>query len=155
MKRPIELTVALAILAAEYLAVLPGYIASFTSGIKGGLSDPATAFVVSSFFWFITLRPLVLYLLWRGTSWVRTWFIWTLPIGFTFFLVRGLILRGSGRGISSSPPDVMHKLSGPNIFTHVALIVGFFALLVLYSPRVRAWFKHMKDTRSATSLANT
>jgi hypothetical protein len=155
MKRPIELIVALAILAAEYLAVLPGYIASFTSGIKGGISDPATTFVVSSFFWFITLRPLVLYLLWRGTSWVRTWIIWTLPIAFTFFFVRGLLLRASGGGPSSAPPDVMHKLSGPNHFTQVALIVGFLAILILYSPRVGAWFKHMKETRSANRLANT
>jgi hypothetical protein len=155
VKRPAVLTVALAILAAEYLAVLPGYVASFTDGIKRDLSDPATMFVVSSFFWFITLRPLVLYLLWRGTSWVRTWIIWVLPITFTFFLLRALALRSSGGGPSGASPDVLHKLSGPNLLTRAALIVGFFALLVLYLPRVRAWFKYMKETRSVNSLANT
>jgi hypothetical protein len=155
VKRPAVLTVALAILAAEYLAVLPGYVSSFTNGIKRDLSDPATMFVVSSFFWFITLRPLVLYLLWRGTSWVRTWILWVLPITFAFFLLRDIGLRASQGNSSSASPDVMHNLSGPNLLTRAALIVGFFALLVLYLPRVGAWFRYMKETRRANRLANT
>jgi hypothetical protein len=155
MKRPVELTVALAILAVEYLAVLPGYVTSFIQGVKGDMSDPATTFVISSFFWFITLRPLILYLLWRGTSWVRTWIIWVLPIGVAFFLFRGLMLRASNGDVSGAAPDVMDKLNGPNLLTQVALVVGFVAFLVLYSPRVRAWFRLMKEARAASRLANT
>jgi len=155
MKRPIELTVALAILAAEYLAVLPGYIASFIDGIKGESTDPATTFVVASFFWFITLRPLVLYLLWRGTSWLRTWIIWTLPIGVAFFLLRNLMSHSSEGGTAGAPPDVLNSLSGPNLLTQVALTVGFFAFLALYSPRVGVWFRYMKEIRAAQRAANT
>jgi hypothetical protein len=33
-----------------------------------------------------------------------------------------------------------------NAFSYVVLIVGFLALLVLYLPRVGAWFKYMKET---------
>jgi hypothetical protein len=155
MKRPVELTVAFAILAAEYLAVLPGYVSSFIEGIKGRTSDSATAFVVASFFWFITLRPLVLYLLWRGTSWVRTWIIWVLPISFAAFPLRNIMLRASQGGLPGSSPDVIHKLSGPNLMTRAALMVGFFAFLVLYLPRVRGWFKQMKEARAADRLTNT
>jgi hypothetical protein len=154
MKRPVELTVALVILAVEYLTVLPGYVASFVEGVKGGTTGPATTFVVSSFFWFITLRPLVLYLLWRGTSWMRTWIIWVLPISFLFFFLRGLMLGASQSMSSSAAPDVMLKLSGPDLLTRAALTVGLFALLVLYLPRVRTWFKLMKETRAAARVAN-
>lgn len=155
MKRPIELTVALAILAAEYLAVLPGYIASFINGIKDESTDSATTFVLASFFWFITLRPLVLYLLWRGTRWLRNWIIWTLPFGVAFFLIRYLMSHASHSSTTGASPDAFDKLSGPNLLTQIALTIGFFAFLVLYSPRVGAWFKHMKEIRSAHRAANT
>lgn len=154
MKRPIELSVALAILVAEYLAVPPGFVTSFISNIRLVSSDSLAAPAIAGFLSFIIFRPLVLYLLWRGTNWVRTCIIWVLPFSFAFSLIRTLIRRESSGGAFRPSSDLLQKLAGASVLTYMALFIGFLAFLVLYTPRVRAWFIYLKETRRASRLAN-
>jgi hypothetical protein len=139
MKRPIELTIALIVLCAEYFALLPMYFSI------GGV--PLIGFLI--------FRPPVLYLLWRGTSWVRTLFIWSIPIVSVVGFVRAWT-KYTGAAVGGQtdapvgPQDVWENLYNAvqaSSFSMWVGAVGFFAWLVLYLPRVRAWFQYMKESR--------
>jgi hypothetical protein len=149
--RPLELVVALAVLVMEYLAVLPGYVSTFYAKASlGAVTGP----LLYAFLNFLVLRPLVLYLLWRGTSWVRTWIIWTLPITLAAIFIKSLGTQTSNNGVSSPTIwDAYDTLTGGNLITMIALCFGLLAFMALYSPRVGAWFRHMKQTRSKGSDA--
>lgn len=154
MKRPIELTVALVILFAEYLALLPSYLKSFVAVIKSDAHGPIMGAVILGLVLFVVLRPLALYLLWRGTSWVRTLIVWVLPIAVTLSLMRGMAVQTARTsGSIDVPGDFLRSLL-TNAVSRSALIVGFFALLVLYLPRVGAWFRYMKDAHATRRPAN-
>ena len=154
MRRPIELTIALLILFAEYLALLPSYLKSLVGAIHSDAHGLLIAIFIGALIGFMILRPLVLYLLWRGTSWVRTLVIWTLPIALALSLIRDIAAHAAR---ATGPADVLHDFTKSllaNAVSHVALIVGFLALLVLYLPRVGAWFKYMKETHGTRQPAN-
>jgi hypothetical protein len=154
MKRPIELTVALLILFAEYLAILPSYLSSLLGAIKSDTHGVLIGIFIGALVGFIILRPLVLYLLWVGTSWTRTLVVWVLPIALTLSLVRDLAAHAAR---AAGPADVFRDFIGgllANALSHGALIVGFLALLVLYLPRVAAWFKYVKETHGTGRPAN-
>lgn len=155
MKRPIELTVALAVLGAEYLAVVPGYISAFLARIA---AQQVTVQIAAAFLSFLIIRPVVLYLLWRGTSWVRTWIIWTLPLSFVLIV----LLKTATPATSSSQHastgnmvDAYEALRAGNLLTTIALFFGLLALLTLYSPRVAAWFRHMQLSRANRNSGGT
>lgn len=148
MKRPIELTIGLAILVIEYLAVMPHYLISFSGLLNAGGEGKVTAITIWSFVAFVAIRPLILYLLWRGTSWVRTWMIWIIPISLVLSVSEYFGNRATG-GVDNSTQatHAMNQLSGQSYITQAILFIGFLALLVLYSPRVGAWFKFEREKR--------
>ena len=144
MKRPLELKIALGTLACEYLVVLAGYISALLAKIS---ADTVNASIVGAFMGFLIIRPLVLYLLWRGTSWVRTWIVWSLPISMVVFFLIGLRsasspAQSSGGSLGgSSGGNLMggyEALRTGHLGTTIALAIGFLAFLALYSPRVGA-----------------
>jgi hypothetical protein len=154
VKRPIELTVALLILFAEYLVLVPSYITALVGAIRSDTHGLLVAIFIGALAGFIILRPLALYLLWRGTSWVRTLVVWVLPIALALSLIRGMADQAARvAGPADIPHDFMRSLL-VNAFSHVALIVGFLALLVLYLPRVAAWFRYVKETHETRGPAN-
>jgi hypothetical protein len=154
MKRPVELTAALLILFAEYLAILPSYLSSLRGAIRSDTHGPLIGIFIGSLVGFVILRPIVLYLLWIGTSWTRTLIMWALPIAFTLSLIRNLAARATrAAGTADLSHDFIRGLFA-NPLSYGALVVGFFALLVLYLPRVGAWFKYVKETRGTRRPAN-
>jgi hypothetical protein len=155
VKRPIELTIGLVVLLIEYLAVMPQYLVSFFRMISANGEGKITAILVWSFVAFVAIRPIILYLLWRGTSWVRTWVIWIIPVSFVLSLFERLRKGATGGADNpSQATQAINHLSGQNHVTQVALLIGFLALLVLYSPRVSAWFKFEKERRAQRSNGN-
>lgn len=139
---------ALAVLAVEYLAVVPGYISAFSARIA---AQHVTVQIVVAFVSFLIVRPVLLYLLWRGTSWVRTWIVWTFPVTMGLLVV----LKTAARTTSPSKQvatgsifDAYEALRAGNLLTTIALCFGLLAFLTLYSPRVGTWFRYMKQSRA-------
>ena len=154
MKRPVELTAALLVLLAEYLTLLPSYIRALLGTLNSDAHGILIVIFIGSLIGFMILRPLALYLLWRGTSWVRTLIIWALPVALVLSVIQAIAAHAVG---AARPVDVPHTfLTGllANLSSRVALIVGLAALLVLYVPRVGAWFRYMKEIHASHRQAN-
>ena len=143
-----ELTAALLILLAEYFALLPPYIQTLLRVLKSDAHGVLIGVFIGSLIGFMVLRPIALYLLWRGTNWVRTLIIWAIPVALVLSVIRALTPHALG---AARPADIPHSfIPGlvANLSSRVALIVGLAALLVLYVPRVGAWFRYMKETHA-------
>lgn len=133
MKRPVELKISLGVLACEYMVIAATYVLAWHDQLSAG--QVVTLAMAWKYLGFIVIRPLIFYGLWRGISWIRTVILWVLPIAFLLTLM--VYLRHPQLTDSASEPQ--------STFTTTVLIIGFFAILLLYSPRVGAWFRLSKE----------
>jgi hypothetical protein len=133
MRRPIELKISLGVLACEYLIIAVIYVLEWRSQLSAG--QTLTLATIWKYLGFIAIRPLVLYGLWRGISWLRTILLWLIPISFLISAV-ALLHRPATTPLSTE----MHSP-----LTIVVMTVGLVALLLLYSPRVGAWFRSVSS----------
>ena len=129
MKRPIELKISLGVLACEYMVITTIYIAAWRSQLSTG--QPLAPAMLWKYLGFIAIRPLVLYGLWRGIRWIRTVYLWLLPIA----------LLSSVITASRHPATPSLAMKTHISFEMMVDAIGLLALLLLYSPRVGAWFR--------------
>lgn len=141
MKRPIELKISLGVLACEYMVITIIYVLAWKSQLSAG--QALTLAMIWKYLGFIVIRPLVLYGLWRGISWIRTVLLWLIPVAFLLSLNAQLYRPAT----ASSEPEAQ------NLFTIMAMTIGFVALLLLYSPRVGAWFRSVSSRQPAGEIS--
>jgi hypothetical protein len=133
MKRPIELKISLAVLACEYMVIAVIY--AFAWWHRWSTGQILTLAILWRYLGFIMIRPLVLYWLWRGVNGVRTALLWLIPISFLLSLSAQLHHSATASSVADSY----------NTFSVVVMAIGFAALLLLYSPRVGAWFRSVSS----------
>ncbi|WP_233841513.1 hypothetical protein [Dyella sp. 2HG41-7] len=140
MKRPIELKISLVVLTCECIVLIADYVLGFRLELSSG--QPLTLLRIWHYAAIIVVRPLIIYGLWRGISWVRTIFLWWMSLAMVLQLI-----------VHTTRPEALSDVHAMNPLVLVAMLAGLLAMLLLFSPRVAAWFRSVSDERRASKIS--